>query len=83
MTCFSDFICGALSAIGAHIARNSGAYGTASIAGGLAVAKNIPSQIPKTLQELWTWMRNSIQTALPISRSSGPDPTVPVVPSVK
>lgn len=74
MNCFSEFICTALQAIGAHISRNSGAYGTASIAAGLAVAKNIPPQFPKTVQEWWTWFRDSIQTALPISRSNPSQP---------
>lgn len=80
MSCFVDFGCSILSAIGGHITRNSGSYGTVAIAAGLAVAKNIPAQIPKSAQELWTWMRDSVQTALPISRSN-PVPTPPVAPA--
>ena len=66
--------CQILDAIGQHIARNSGAYGTAAVGFGLAVAKNIPPVVPKSIQEMWTWMRDSIQTALPITRASNPIP---------
>ena len=82
MSCFVDFGCSVLSAVGAHIARNSGAYGSVGIAVGLSGVKNIPEMVPKTLQEWWTWMRNTFQTALPISRAGGgPPPTPPVDPA--
>ena len=70
MNCFWQFVCQVWLTISNHIAANGGAYGTAAIALGLSVAKNIPPQFPKSLQEWWTWMRDSIQTALPISRSN-------------
>lgn len=64
------------NAIAEHIARHGEAYGTAAVGLALAVAKNIPELIPKSAQDWWTWMRSSVQTALPISRTSTPQQPV-------
>jgi hypothetical protein len=80
MNCFWQFLCLVWTTIGNHVSANAGAYGTASIALGLSVAKNIPPQFPKSVQEWWTWMRDSIQTALPISRANSV-PIPPVAPT--
>lgn len=77
MTCVLVPIC---QAIGEHIARHSEAYGTGGIALFLSVAKNAPPLIPKSAQDMWTWMRDSVQTALPISRNN-PNPSSPVAPA--
>lgn len=80
MDCFWKFFCDFWSTIGGHVTRHSEAYGTGAIAGGLSIAKNMPPSIPKSPQELWTWIRDSVQTALPISRNNS-NPILPVPPA--
>lgn len=44
-----------------------------------AMIHTMPKKIPSNAQELWTWMRDGMQTALPARRNEPtPNPTVPV-----
>lgn len=63
-----------------HFEMHAEGYGVGIGAVVLSTAKNWPEMIPKSAQDWWTWMRNSVQTALPISRapSGASTPTPPV-----
>jgi hypothetical protein len=52
-----------------HVARNAEAY-IAGI-GALFVASvcAMPAKIPASVQEFWTWLRDSLQIAVPAARS--------------
>lgn len=52
-----------------HIERNWEIYTTA--AGALFVAGicMMPETFPKTAQDWWSWMRNTLQTAVPAARA--------------
>jgi hypothetical protein len=57
-----------LNAIGHNLAQNIG-YEEGAFGLLLAVfVHNMPATIPKTFQEIWTWVRDSLQTALPVRR---------------
>ena len=57
-----------LNAIGHSIVQNLGyEEGVAGLLVAVAI-HNMPATIPKTLQEIWTWVRDSLQTALPVRR---------------
>src|ERR1700677_570231 len=62
--CFWEVFCQIWGAIGGHVARHAEGYGLGAGALGLAVVKNWPPVVPKSLQDWWTWARGSAQTAL-------------------
>ena len=76
-----------LTAISQNIEQNAGTYitGFISICSLLLVAfiGSMPPQIPKSMQDMWTWMRETLQTATPINRvaqhgAMGVNPDIPV-----
>lgn len=80
--CFWTAVSQIISDLAHHFEQHAEGYGVGIGALVLSTAKNWPEFIPKSAQDWWTWMRNSVQTALPISRNSSnpippaaPDPT--------
>ena len=59
-----------LEAIRAHIMSNFAEYITLASALAIATIVKMPPQIPKSLQDWWTWMRDSLQTAVPAARAA-------------
>lgn len=51
-----------------ELRRHWQAYGAGSGVVLVAAVASIPEKPPSTLQEWWTWMRTTLQTALPINR---------------
>ncbi len=54
--------------IGENIVRNWPAYSAALGVLFVAAVSTMPPRIPKTVQECWEWMRESLQTAIPAAR---------------
>lgn len=49
----------------------------------IALVSTMPKLIPKTLQDWWTWVRDSLQTAIPATRNhreQDENPTTPAPP---
>ena len=65
------------NAVMQHLASNAQVYGTAAVALAIAVVKSMPPEIPRSLQDLWTWLYESLQTVVPAPRN----PTPPVTPA--
>lgn len=59
-----------LQAIQDHILRNFPEYMIFISALAIATVVTMPPIIPKSLQDWWTWMRNSLQTAVPAARNA-------------
>jgi hypothetical protein len=57
-----------LQVIGENILRNWGAYSAALGVLFVAVVSTAPPKIPQSLQELWGWGREALQTAIPAAR---------------
>lgn len=68
----SDIFQPIVTAISQNLAQNAGAYITGFISAvvllGLAFIGAMPPEIPKSAQDIWTWIRESVQTASPINR---------------
>ena len=52
-----------------HVTRNLPEYITFAAALGIAIVCTMPENPPSTLRDWWTWMRNSLQTAVPAARA--------------
>jgi hypothetical protein len=55
-----------------------------SIASVLAAAfiHTMPAKFPGSLQEMWSWVRDGLQTAIPARRTEAPaNPTMPAGPA--
>lgn len=63
-------------AIAQHIEKNWEFYSSGAGLLGLGIIVTMPANRPKTLDELWTWTRNALQTAIP-ARYHAPDPPTP------
>jgi hypothetical protein len=46
----------------------------------IAIVCAMPEKIPSSFQELWTWLRNSLQTAVPAARLNHTQPSNPQQP---
>lgn len=59
----------------AHVMRNLPEYLT--FVGALAIASvvTMPKMIPTSIQDLWTWLRDALQTAVPAARHQNQNPT--------
>jgi hypothetical protein len=64
-----------LRTIGQHIIANAGTYWVAGLGILIAAGKCMPVNFPKSFQDLWTWARETIQTVIPVPRTT---PTQPV-----
>lgn len=60
------------NAIVEHLIANHQVYITAAIAFAFAAVKCMPETIPTSAQALWTWLRSSLQTALPVPAANHP-----------
>ena len=58
----------AWKALGENMVGHWGEYAATLGVLGVAVVSCIPERVPKSLQEWWTWMRESLQTAIPAAR---------------
>lgn len=65
-----------LHVITQHMASHGEVYLAAIFGFLIAAGKCMPVNFPKSFQELWTWARETIQTVIPVPRST---PTQPVV----
>jgi hypothetical protein len=54
--------------VGNNINENWKVYSSAIIWFAVAVGTSMPEKFPSTVQEVWDWLRNSIQTSLPAAR---------------
>lgn len=59
----------ALQALEHHFSHHLIEYMTFLSALAIAGVCTMPAKIPATLQEWWTWMRDSLQTAVPAARN--------------
>ena len=63
----------------AHLVKHAEAYieGFASVSIALTIAGicTAPPLIPRTAQDWWTWIRNTVQTATPAARVNHENPT--------
>jgi hypothetical protein len=76
-----------------HIARHGREYGVGGGALFIAIISTMPKTPPASFGEFWTWIRESLQTAVPSARathvppvdqnpgSEPPDPIVPATPA--
>jgi hypothetical protein len=55
-------------AVAGNIQRNWGAYTAVISMLFVAAVGTAPPKIPKSLQDLWTWAREALQTAIPAAR---------------
>lgn len=55
-------------ALGDNINQNWKVYSSAILWFAVAVGTSMPEKFPSTVQEVWDWLRNSIQTSLPAAR---------------
>lgn len=51
-----------------NITRNAGKYATAAGLLFVAIVSTAPPKIPQSLQDVWTWGREALQTAIPAAR---------------
>lgn len=70
------------NAIVNHLTGNYEAYIVAIIAFLMAVGKSMPQNRPKTLDDLWAWLRSSVQTVLPAPSNTTPPPQIAPQPPV-
>jgi hypothetical protein len=68
------------NAVLTHIEKNWEAYSAAASLVGLGAISNMPHNRPKTLDDLWTWLRGTLQTASP-TRAGTPLPPQPSDPT--
>ena len=64
----------AFNAIVAHVEKNWEFYSSGAALLGIGAITSMPVVRPKTLDDLWTWARNTLQAATP-ARFHAPDPT--------
>jgi hypothetical protein len=69
-----------MNPIAEHIAAHWVVYSTAAVALGASTISCMPERFPRTLDEWWSWFRNSLQTSLP-ARHGQPSPAAPQAPS--
>ena len=70
-----------LKLLGQHLAANSGAYWTGSLMLLLSAVKCMPKPgSPFKWTTIYTWVYETMQSALPVPRST-PTPTLPVSPA--
>lgn len=60
----------ALHAIQEHLTKNAEAYIAAVGALFVAGVCAMPAKIPGSIQEFWTWLRDSLQIAVPAARAT-------------
>ena len=53
-----------------HIEKNWEIYTAFASAVTIAAVCTMPETFPKTIQEWWSWARNSLQTAVPAARAA-------------
>lgn len=58
-----------LMGIQSHIMRNLPEYLTFVGAVAIASVVTMPRAIPRSIDDLWTWMRDALQTAVPAARN--------------
>jgi len=46
-----------------------------------AIVHNMPEIPPASMQEYWTWVRDSLQTAIPVRQGRNNRPTLPANPA--
>lgn len=71
-----------LQALLDHIAAHWVIYSTTGTALGFATVSCMPAKFPRSIDEWWTWFRDSLQTAIP-GRRPNTNPTIPVSPDKK
>ena len=59
-----------LQAVIDHVTRHETIYLGALSAVGIAGVCTMPALIPKSIQEWWTWIRDTLQTAVPAARAA-------------
>jgi hypothetical protein len=83
--CLVSDMNGILCSIGQHIAANAEAYGVGAIAFVVSAGKCMPRPGSSfSLLTLYTWLYDTVQSVLPLPRSSSTvTPTLPVDPAKK
>ncbi len=72
-----------VAAIGQHLTTNAEAYGVGAVAFVLAAGRCMPKPgSPFSLLTFYTWLYDSVQSVLPIPRSSSTNPPPPVTPAL-
>lgn len=67
-----------LTAIGHNLAQHLTSLGVGSGVLFFAVIHNMPEKPPTSMQEYWTWVRDSLQTSIPVRQAaSHANPTQP------
>ena len=64
----------------AHIEHNWEIYMAMLSAFAIASICTMPELLPKSAQDLWTWLRSSLQLAVPAARQRQANPTQPENP---
>jgi hypothetical protein len=67
-------------AIQQHLLKNLEGYIIFISALGVAFVTTWPAIMPKTAQDVWTWIREIFQTAIPAARRPIPPPAPPPPP---
>lgn len=57
-----------LNAIGHSVTQNLGSIGVGTLVIAVALVHNMPEKLPTSIQDFWTWLRGSLQTAIPVRR---------------
>lgn len=71
-----------LEAILSHVSKNWEAYSAGAGALALATIICMPVKFPRSLDDWWTWLRNSLQTAIPARHAPASiDPPNPIQPA--
>lgn len=64
-----------LNAIAANLYQHLTTIGVGSGVLFFAVIHNMPPEPPSSMQEYWTWVRDSLQTAIPVRQARQQNPT--------
>lgn len=66
-----------MNAIGQNLAQHLTSIGVGSGVFLFSFIHNMPEAPPSSMQEYWTWVRDSLQTAIPIRQARQANPTLP------
>lgn len=69
-----------IDAVSTNLVQHLTSIGVGSGVLFFAVVHNMPENPPASMQEYWTWVRDSLQTAIPV-RQARPHPTQPDTPA--
>ncbi len=70
-----------LNAIGQNLLQHLTSIGVGSGVLFFAIVHNMPENPPTSMQEYWTWVRDALQTSIPVRQGRQPNPQQPVSPA--